>query len=112
MGKLEYVKYGLIVAAVVAVVIVGVCVFSQSNDAPRLLFTDRLESMGTPVTTDMNVFTVALIFKYNNQTITYEGFRDTVEGFKVGVVYDVYVCHDGGYRITQSKNQTYVNGQN
>jgi hypothetical protein len=112
MSKIEYLKYGLIVAAVVAVVIIGVCVFSQNNDAPQLLFTDRLESMGTPVTTNMNVFTVILTFEYNNQTIAYEGFRDTVEGFKVGVVYNVYVCYDGGYRLIQSKNQTDVNGQN
>jgi hypothetical protein len=112
MSKLEYLKYGLIVAAVVAVVVVGVWVLSQNSDAPQLLFTDRLESMGTPSTTDMNVFSVTLTFKYNNQTITYQGFRDTVEGFKVGVVYDVYLCHDGGYRITQSTNQSYVNGQN
>jgi len=109
MSKTEYLKNGLIVAAVVAVVIIGVIVFSQNNYAPQLLFTDRLESMGTPITTNMNVFTVTLTFEYSNQTITYVGFRNTVEGFKIGVVYHVYVCYDGGYRIVPSQNQT--NGQ-
>lgn len=109
MNKTEYLKNGLIVAAVVAVVVIGVIVFSQNNYAPQLLFTDRLESMGTPITTNMNVFTVTLTFEYSNQTITYVGFRNTVEGFKTGVVYHVYVCYDGGYRIVPSQNQT--NGQ-
>jgi|SRR5208337_1463005 len=106
MSKIEYLKYGLIVAGLVAIVIIGVYVFSQDPYTPQLLFTDRLDSIGTPITTNMNLYTVTLTFQYTNQTITYQGFRDTVEGFKIGVVYNVFVCSDGGYRIIQSKNQT------
>jgi len=106
MSKIEYLEYGLVVAGVVAVVVVGVYAFSSDPYAPQLLFTGRLKSMGTPVMTSSNLFTVALTFQYNNQTINYQGFWGTIEGFKIGVVYNVYICSDGGFRIMQAKNQT------